>query len=192
MAATNTSNKLRKRISARVILLVAALLTSPLCCLGGMQVLSVLPLPGMFSLFAEEVAVQNASAETLTLTPITTTRGYPQVIYQTASLRQCQVAAAPGEAISLTYDAADFPLAGVVVCRGTVGCRLLAYDYGKDMVLVSYQALPELDAGWQEAAQGCRPFNVALVLFPLLALVPLGAFVGWVVLNRRKKLSEPG
>ncbi len=86
----------RKRINARVILLAAALLTSPLCCLGGVQVLSALPLPGIFSLFAEEAVVRNDSAETLTLTPITTTRGYPQVIYQSSSLRQCQVQAASG------------------------------------------------------------------------------------------------
>ena len=148
MAETNKTNRPRKRISARVILLVAALLTSPLCCLGGMQVLSILPLPGFFSLFETEVVVQNDSADTLTLTPITTTRGYPQVIYQTASLRQCQVVAAPGEAVLLTYDAADFPLVGVAVCRGIEDCRLLAYEYGRDMVLDSYQALPELDAGW--------------------------------------------
>ena len=178
----------RKWINTRMILLAVALLTSPLCCLGGVQVLSVLPLPGIFSLFAEEAVVRNDSAETFTLTPITTTRGYPQVIYQSSSLRQCQVLAAPGESVTLTYDAADFPLEGVAACREGGGCRLLAYEYGRDMILDSYQAMPELDAGWQEAALACKPFNAALVLFPLLALVPLGAFVAWVVLTKREKV----
>jgi hypothetical protein len=177
----------RNRITPRVILLVLALLSLPLCCLGGIQVTAILPLPGIFNLFKEEVEVVNATDEALYLMPITTTRGYPQVIYQTASLRQCHVEAAPGASVSLTYDAADFPLDGVTVCREGGICRLLKYDYGQIMRVGSYQALPELDVDWQEAAQDCKPFNVRLVLFPVLALLPLGLFTVWVVLTARGK-----
>lgn len=177
----------RKRITPRVILLVLALLSSPLCCLGGIQVTAILPLPGIFNFFEEEAVVVNATDEALYLTPITTTRGYPQVIYQATSLRQCHVEAAPGTSVSLTYDAADFPLDGVAVCREGGSCRLLDYDYGQGMRVDSSQALPELEAGWLDAVQDCKPFNASLVLFPVLALVPLGAFAAWVVLRLRGK-----
>jgi len=149
--------------------------------------MAILPLPGIFNLFEEEAVAVNAADEALYLTPITTTRGYPQVIRQAISLRLCQVPAAPGETVSLTYDSADFPLAGVVACREDGDCRLLEYDYGKDMALGSYHSLPELEAGWQEAAQDCSPFNVSLAVFPFLALLPLGAFVAWAVLRGRGK-----
>ena len=181
------TNAPRKRITARVILLVLAIMTSPLCCLGTTLLEAIIPEEmDYLSFFAAEVVVENDTGEILFVTPITTTRGYPQVIRQATSLKQCQIPVAPGDSVALSFDAADFPLDGMAVCRGEVDCRLLAHDFAAVNV-EDYQALPALDDGWLEAAQGCKPFNVSLVLFPLLAMVPLGAFVAWVVLTVRNK-----
>jgi hypothetical protein len=113
-----------KTRTTRAILFLLAVLTSPFLCCGAVQLLdslpaSVLPAPLDFTLnlFESQAQVQNRTSETLYLTPLTTTYGYPLVIPQTAGLRLRDIALAPNASATLEYDSADMPLAGIAVCR---------------------------------------------------------------------------
>jgi hypothetical protein len=184
------TNRVRKRITVRKILLLLAVLSSPLGCCGCVFLLNVLPpalLPPMMNLFETEARIENRSGETLYLTPITTTRGRPEVITQLAFLRQRDIPLQPGRSIVLTYDAADMPLSGIAVCRTNDDCRLLAVDYSNAYYLDSFEDLPGLEPGWLLAIRSLSPYNFSIVLFPVLGLVPVVLFLSWLYLGKLEK-----
>src|SRR5574340_1298926 len=120
MEAGTTTSTNRPRRWLRTLLLVLALLTSPALCCGGLQLVDSLPsswLPSyvdfIVNTFESSARVENKTAETLYLTPITTTYGDPRVIAQSGTFRQRELPVKPGGSIQLQYDAADLPLAGI-------------------------------------------------------------------------------
>ena len=167
----------KKRSPLRWLLL--ALILSPLTCCGGFYTLSALPgvTPGLFE---TEVRIENRSDEMLYITPITTTYAEPRVIPQPARIRQVDIPLRPGRSITLTYNAADFPLSGVAVCRKDGECRLLETEYSGVTYLDSFEALPVLEPNWLQAMQTSPRYRFGIVIFPLLGLVPVILFLNWL------------
>ena len=177
--AVDETKGTKKRSPLRWLLL--ALILSPLTCCGGFYILSVLP--GMtLGLFETEVRIENRSDETLYITPITTTYTEPRVIPQPGRIRQVDIPLRSDHSIILTYDAADFPLAGVVVCREDGECRLLETEYPGVTVLDSFESLPTLEPNWLQAMQTSPHYRYGIVIFPLLGLVPVVLFLNWLYL----------
>lgn len=185
------TNRVKKRPRVRMILLLLALVSSPLCCCGPIYLLNVLPssfLPPavdfMVNLFEEEVRVENRSGETLYITPITTTYGQPMVIPQSTFIRQRDIPLQSNGSIVLTYDSADMPLSGIAVCRTDNDCRLLAANHSKVYYLDSFESLPKLEPNWLLAIRSYPHYSFGIVLIPVLSLLPVVLFLGWLYLGR--------
>jgi hypothetical protein len=188
---TNQSSRPRP---LRVILLLLALLTSPLICCGAIQLLEGLPasllppaLDFTLNLFEAEARVENRTTETFYLTPITTTYGEPRVIAQNISLRQRDIPLVPNGSVLLKYDSADMPLAGIAVCRTDEDCRLLAFDNSGMYVLEAYENLPSLEPSWLLAIRSQPLRNYSNILIPALSLLPILLFASWLYLGRLEK-----
>ena len=192
---------MKKRISPKVILLIFAVLLSPLTCCGGTYALHLLPASFPPNFFATEVRIENHTTETLYLTPITTTTGEPDAIQQLASIRQRDFPVKPGRSIVLSYDTDDTPLSGIAVCRTSDDCRLLETDHAdinyldqNAYVLDTYTDLPPLEPAWLAAVQTSPKRNMSIVVYPLLGLVPVILFASWVYLtvkDRKSRDTEP-
>lgn len=187
----NTSGKRRP---LRMILLILALLTSPLVCCGAIQLLDALPqsfLPSeigfILNLFEAQARVENRTAETLYLTAITTTYGRPMVIAQNIAFRQRDIPLRPKGAVVLEYDSADLPLAGIVVCRTEEDCRLLSRNSSGAYQVDSYEDLASLEPGWLDAVKSHPLHTYNSVLIPALSLLPILLFSGWLYLGRLEK-----
>ena len=185
------TNPTRRPQPLRAILLLLALITSPLICCGAVQVLDVLPasllppaLDFSINLFESEARVENRTTETFYLTAITTTYGEPMVIAQNISFRQSDIPLEPNRSVALQYDAADLPLAGIAVCRNDADCRLLAVNNSGAYAIDSYESLPPLEPAWLEAIRSRPQNNYRSILFPLLSLVPILLFAAWLYLGR--------
>jgi hypothetical protein len=166
--------------------LLLALIFSPLTCCGGFYILSALP--GVTPiLFEREVQIKNETNETIYLTPITTTYRDPLVIPQRAFIRQVDIPLHPGRTITLTYDAADAPLAGVVVCRKDGECRVLEPESSGVTVLGSFAALYELDPSWRQALQTSPRYRFGILIYPVLGLIPVVLILNWLYLVVRRK-----
>jgi hypothetical protein len=182
----------------RTALLVLALLTSPILCCGGIQLLDALPsswLPGslsfMLNLFESEARVENKTSQTLYLTAVTTTYGDPRVISQNIAFRQRDIPVGPQNSVALQYDSADLPLAGIAVCRTEDDCRLLPVNYSQVYELNSYESLEPLDPSWLTAIQSSPLHNYSNLIITAFSLVPILLFSGWLYLNQRQR-SRPG
>jgi hypothetical protein len=194
------TNQAKKRLPVRVILLLLAVVSSPLGCCGCIFLLDVLPaslLPPkvdfIVNLFEAQARVENRSGETLYITPITTTYGRPVVIPQPTFIRQRDIPLQPNRSIVLTYDVADMPLSGIAVCRTDDDCRLLAVDYSNVYYLDSFENLPRLEPSWLLAIRSHPPYNFGIVLLPVLSLLPVVLFSSWlylVVKSRSQKKAE--
>lgn len=171
------TNPARKDTTVRAILLLLAVLFSPLVCCW----LNVLPT----NIFEAEARVENRSGELLCLTAVTTTTGRPVVIGQRASLRQRDIPIQPGQSLVLLYDAADMPLAGIAVCRTNDNCRLLGVDHSNTYYLDSFESLPRLEPSWLAAIRSYPQYSFNVVLFPILGLVPVVLFFSWLYLVLR-------
>lgn len=174
-----------------------AVILSPLTCCGGTYLLDLLPsalVPPAadftLNLFEVEVRVVNRTGATLYLTPITTTTGAPVVVRQPSSIRQRDIPVRPGQAVVLTYDAADAPLAGIAVCRVGDACRRLDVDHADTYELGSYEALPELDPVWLAVLQSTPKRSLGAVLVIAAGLVPILLFVSWLYLTVRGSVAE--
>ena len=185
------TNRARKRLPIRAILLLLAVVSSPLGCCASIFLLDLLPgslLPPtvdfVMNLFESEARVENRSGETLYVTPITTTSGQPQVIPQLAFLRQRDIPLQPNHSIMLTYDSADLPLSGIAVCRTNDDCRLLAVDNSDEYYLDSFENLPSLETSWLAAIQSYPRNNFGIVLMPIYCLLPFVLFSIWLFLGR--------
>lgn len=191
MSETSRPTQPKKSSLARKLVLLLALVTSPLACCGCSFLLDALPgdwLPPAVSFiigtFETDAVVENKTGETLYLTPFTTTTGRLVVIKQPTSLRQRDIPLAPNHSISFTYDAADMPLAGIAVCRGSEDCRWIESDYSNQYRVDSFDALPELEPAWLQAIQSQPQIALEPVLIPLLGLVPVGLFLTWLYWGR--------
>ncbi len=194
MKTVSETNQAQQRPLLRVILLLLAILTSPLACCGGSFLLDALPasvLPPVVSfmtnLFEAEARVENRTGETFYLTPMTTTTGQPKVIAQTTFIRQRDFPLQPNRSIVLTYDAADLPLSGIAVCRANDDCRLLVADHSEIYYLDSFENLPRLEADWLLAIRSHPQNNFGLLLFPLLGLIPVVLFLAWLAVCQSDK-----
>jgi hypothetical protein len=194
MSETNGSTQPKKQSLARKLVLLLALVTSPLACCGCSFLLDALPasfLPPAVSFivgtFEAEARVENRSGETLHLTPFSTTTGRLVVIKQPTSLRQRDIPLSPNNSIVFTYDAADMPLAGIAVCRTSGDCRWIETDYSNEYYLDSFEALPELESGWLQAMQSQPQYSFDLVVMPLLGLVPVVLFLAWLYWGYTRK-----
>ena len=188
---------MRKRKSLKALLLLFALLLSPLTCCGGTYILDMLPssiVPPaadfMVNLFEGEIRVKNGTEETLYITPITTTTGKPVVIRQISSIRQRDFPVKPGQSLRLTYDMADAPLAGIAICRTSDDCRLLTTDYADEYDLDGYEDLPVLEQEWLAAIQSSPKQSLSVVIYPILGLVPAMLFLSWVYLIIQERETE--
>jgi hypothetical protein len=186
MSDTVETKGTKKRSPLRWLLL--ALIFSPLTCCEEYYTLSALP--GLtLGLFETEARIENGSDETLFLTPITTTYRDPRVIPQAGRIRQVDIPLCPERSITLTYDAADFPLAGVAVCRKDGECRVLEPESSGLTVLDSFEALPALEPSWRQAMQASPRYRFGILIYPLLGLVPVVLFLNWVYLVWRDKIG---
>lgn len=181
----------------RILLLLLALLTSPLICCGAIQLLEVLPtsfLPAgldfTLNLFESEARVENHTSETFYLTPITTTYGHPQVISQNISFRQRTIPLAPNGSVMLKYDAADLPLSGIAVCRTEEDCRLLAANNSDVYYLDSYESLPGLQPSWLSTIGSHPLHNYTNIIIPALSLLPILLFLSWLYVGRLEKRAN--
>jgi hypothetical protein len=96
------TNQAKKHPIARRILLLLALVSSPLGCCGCAFLLDALPASRLppavnfaVNLFDAEARVENRSGETVYLTPFTTTTGRLVVIKQLSSIRQRNIPLQP-------------------------------------------------------------------------------------------------
>ncbi len=87
----------------------------------------------------------------------------------------------------LTSDAADAPLAGVAVCRKDGECRVLDTERSGVTALDSFEALPNLEASWLQAMQISTRYRFGILIYPLLAFVPVVLFLNWLYLVWRGK-----
>jgi hypothetical protein len=178
----------KKLKNARMILILLAIITSPLICCGSVYFLNAMPNSPLPVLFRGEALVENTSGETLYLTAITTTYGDPRVITQSSSFRQSNIPIKPNQSIVLTYDTADMPLAGIAVCKENQDCRLLEKNnYSDPYLLDDFEALPRLEQSWLLAIQSQPPYNIFLVIITASALLPIAFFLWWLYLGRRMK-----
>lgn len=178
----------------RTTLLLLALITSPILCCSGIQLLDALPsswLPGPLdftvNLFESNARVENKTSQTLYLTAVTTTYGDPRVISQNIAFRQRDIPVRPQSSVILQYDSADLPLAGIAVCRTEDDCRLLPVNYSHVYELNSYESLERLDPSWLTAIQSSPLHNYSNLITIAFSVVPILLFSGWLYLNRREK-----
>ena len=191
MNEVSQSNDSHRTQRIQTTLLVLALITSPILCCGGLQLLDALPsssLPGsldfMVNLFESEARVENNTSHTLYLTAITTTYGYPLVIPQNTRFRQRDIPVGPQESAALQYDSADLPLAGIAVCKAPDDCRLLPANNSPVYELDSYEDLERLDPSWMEALRARPLYNYSSLILTVLGLVPVLLFSSWLCLKR--------
>lgn len=164
------------------VLLLLALLTSPALCCSATLLLDALPSFG-FNLFEGQVRVANRTEQTVYLTAITTVHGEPEVILQPFRMRDIPLR--PQHSVTLQYDTADLPLAGVAVCRTADDCRLVPETAGGVYELRSYESLERLDPTWQAAIRSAPRYNVITLLVTGTALLSISLFTAWGVLVRR-------
>ncbi len=178
----------------QVVLLLLALVTSPALVCGALQVLDALPstwLPGpvdfIVNLFEAEAQIENHTSETLYFTAITTTYGDPRVIPQNIAFRQRDIPVGPQGSVTLQYDSADLPLAGIAVCRKDNDCRLLPAHGSGVYELNSYDSLERLDPAWQKAINSQPVHNFSNLIIMALSLACILLFSIWLYLKRREK-----
>jgi hypothetical protein len=165
-------------------------LLSPLTCCGSTYFLNILPSSFFLNLFKAEVRIENRTNETLYITAITTTRGYPEVIRQPSSIKQRDFPLRSGQSQILTYDIADAPLAGIAVCRSSEDCRLLGSDYAEVCYLDAYEDYPLLEPEWLETIRSSPERSMGVVIIPVLGLVPIILFISWLYLVVKEKKSR--
>ncbi|MCC9075012.1 hypothetical protein FKZ61_002645 [Litorilinea aerophila] len=186
-----------KRRLLRMILLLSALVTSPLLCYGAILMADLLPsslLPSgldfFVNLFEARAEVQNRTGETLYVTAITTTYGRPMVISQNIAFRQRDIPLQPNTSVVLTYDSADLPLSGIAVCRVGDDCRLLVVNGTGRYSVDSVETLSRLDPGWLAAIRSHPLYNDRAVQALALSLLPiLLLFASWYVGRLERQIA---
>jgi hypothetical protein len=126
----------------------------------------------------------------LYITAITTTYGDPRVIPQSIDFRQRSISVEPQGSIVLTYDSADLPLSGMVVCRSAQDCRLLPANNSAVYGVNSYEDLERLPPDWWEAIQAAPSYNYGALLIAALSLVSILLFGGWYYVVWRESKTD--
>ena len=163
----------------RLIVLLLALLSSPFACMGAGSIIFALPGMDNIGFFHGEVRVENHSPETLYITPITTTYAEPRIITQPLSLYYHDIPLKAGASLNITYDTADFPLAGIAICREKGDCHLLEYIQQETLTFSEFDALPPLDESWLATIQTAPKYNLQLFIFTGFALTPIALLALW-------------
>ncbi|MFZ5880111.1 MAG: hypothetical protein ACOY0R_12135 [Chloroflexota bacterium] len=193
----NETNKQRPALSSwlRGMLLALALLTSPALCCGGAQLLDALPASPLdfgLNLFEGGARVENQTSQTVYVTAVTTASGAPRVIPQNAGFRQRDIPVAPQGAVTLQYDAADSPLAGIVVCLHAQDCRLLPANASGLYELGAYESLQPLDADWSDALRAAPSYQYGSLAMLALGCAPVFLFTAWLYWTwHEKKKAHP-
>ena len=172
----------------RTALLALAILL--LCC--GLLAGSALGLSKNTGFFQANVLVENLANETLTITPITTTYAEPRVIRQVLAPRQRDHLLEPNASILLTYDTADFPLAGIIVCRENGNCRVLKYDGKETLSIEDFNSLPSPDESWLAAIEKTGLYNYAGMIYLVFLIISLILFGIWWLLGKKNEKSALG
>ena len=179
--------QVRRTNMLRSLLLVLTLLTTPLALLGISTF--AFALPGMdVGFFLAEVRVENKTNEMLYITPITTTYAEPRVIQQKLALRQRDHLLRPADSMRLAYDTADFPLAGIVVCRTNDDCRLLENTREDVISIERFDALPTVDEQWLIVVKKTGLYNFAVFIYAIFILLPFIFF--WLRWRLGKQLEK--
>lgn len=165
----------------RSVLLALAVL-SMLC---GLLAAGTLGLGRNAGLFHATVLVENHSDERLTITPITTTYAEPRVIEQGLTVRQRDQVLEPNDSMLLTYDTADFPLAGIVVCRQT-DCRALEPAGAETVAIDNFDTLPKADESWLAAVNTSALYNYAGITYISLLVLSMILFGIWWWIGKTK------
>ncbi len=160
------------------IILVAAVLTSPLLCFWAALIPVGKLLPAL-DVFAAEVQVHNQTATNLTITPVTTTTGQPQIIWQDGLIPRCALSLDPGETLVLQYDAADAYLTGLVVCSAPDTCGQIAF-HGADLTISSLADIDPLPEDWYTAYQQTPRRNPTPLIMALLGSLPFTFYLIWL------------
>lgn len=189
-----SSAETRKSRLARKALFFLFILSLPCGFCSSVSLLELLPesyIPGylsfMVNLFESTAAIENKTNEVLFVTPITTTRGHPEVIAQHGSILQRDFPIQPNESISLIYDSADFGLNGIVVCKASRQCKLLPADYSKNYIISSFESLSDPDASTLNAVEAYPQKSYALIFTVIFAFAPIVFFAGWAYFRRLEK-----
>ncbi len=175
-------------------LLLFVILSSPLICCSATLLLDALPpslLPPAIdftvNLFESEVQVENLTSETLYVTPVTTTRGEPEIIMQSFMKPSNNIPLAPNRTMSLQYDSADMPLSEIVVCKQDGECGVLGVDNSRMYSINSFENFKKLDPNWLAITQASHRNNFGIDLFSFSGLVPIILFLSWLYLIKLEK-----
>ncbi len=171
----------------RLIVLILVLLTTPFACVGMGSI--IFSLPGMNSVgfFHGEVRVENNSSEALYLTPISTTYAEPRIITQPLFRRHRDLPLGARDSIVITFDTADFSLAGIILCDEDADCRSLEYDWQNIQTIDDFDALPPVDASWLAVRDVAFKYNFQLFMITGFALTPFALLAFWWRLGRREE-----
>jgi hypothetical protein len=186
-----SKNRASRKIQwVQSILLVLALLTSPVLCCGGLQFLDALPsswlppwLDFTLNIFEGSARVENKTPQVLYVTAITTSYGAPRVISQNIAFRQRHIPVKPQSSVVLEYDSADLPLSGIIVCKSTEDCRLLPVNNSRVYVVESYESLEKLEPDWLEASRAIPLQNNGALMVAVLSFVSIILFLSWAYLK---------
>ncbi|MBT3713209.1 MAG: hypothetical protein HOG15_07655 [Anaerolineae bacterium] len=174
----------------RLLVLLLALFSSPFACMGAGSIIFALPSMDSIGFFHGEVRVENHSAESLYITPITTTYAEPRIITQALSLYYRDIPLKASASLNITYDTADFPLAGIAICREKGDCRLLEYTQQEKLTFKDFDALPPLDESWIAVIRSAPKYNFQLFIFAGFALMPFALLALWWHLRKQLERQE--
>ena len=132
----------------------------------------------------------NKTADTLFITPISTSYNTPRSIGQTG-IRQKSFQLKPSQTIQLTADAADFQLSGFVVCRLDNACRMLQVEHYSDTyVFDSFESLDPAEPAWLQAVHQAPAINWVIFLTPVLAAISIVLFFIWFKLSNHSQKKQ--
>ncbi len=171
--------KYKQQARRRTLFFILFFLTSPFAFLGCSSILFALSPMQEAGFFHGEVRIENRSGENLTITPITTTYAEPRIIAQPLCLYRRDIPLNAGEAWHISYDTADFPLAGIILCREGGDCRVLEHTYTDTLSFDELESLPLVDESWLAVTQSAPRYNFALPFNALMVIMSLFFGFGW-------------
>ena len=114
------------------------------------------------------------------------------MIWQTRLIRQRDVPLKPGHSVTLEYDAADSPLAGIVVCRPNADCRLLAVNSSDAYYIETFDELAPVEPAWLVAIQSHPRYDFVPLVLLMFCFVPIALFLSWLYLGKAHQDSLAG
>ncbi|MEM9778046.1 MAG: hypothetical protein AAF902_25950 [Chloroflexota bacterium] len=165
----------KKRFLKFFVFLFALLLSPMICATIGLSISVFANNNSILSLGDRHITVENKTALTLYVTPVTEAYSEPRVIEQT-QIRLKNFEIQPGKSIELLTGNFDFPLSGLVVCEATETCRALRSS--QDVLTIqNYNTLGEVPESWLNAHQQQPIIDISFVLYPLLGMLSISLFI---------------